>query len=163
MNSRPRAYESPALPLSYPGTVKTERRITDREEKFNRFVRNPHLRAARRTRPHIHWVVDRFLPIQIGRRIAEQHGFRRVHAKRCGKWAGDYLAKYLSKEVRAACLNGKRLWAGFGKGTGCRVKDIEVQSWLGDEYCRLRGKSGKITRVQCYRLLQDALRRLVLD
>src|ERR1017187_2343949 len=66
---------------------------------------------------HVHWLVDRFLPVQIVRRIAERHEFGRIHAKRVGKWVGDYLAKYLSKEVRAACLKGKRLWAGFGNAT----------------------------------------------
>ena len=107
---------------------------------------------------HIHWLVDRFVPVQIVRRIAERHGFGRIHAKRCGKWVGDYLAKYLSKEVRAACLKGKRLWAGFGEATWCRVKDINVRSWLGEEYWRLRGDAVGITKGQSYGILQDALR-----
>jgi hypothetical protein len=111
---------------------------------------------------HIHWLVDRFLPVQVVRRIAERHGFGRIHVKRCGKWVCGYLAKYLSKEVRAACLKGKRLWAGFGNATWCRVKDINVRSWLGDEYRRLRGESGTITRGQSYELLQDALRSYAL-
>lgn len=55
------------------------------------------------------------------------------------------MAKYLSKEIRAACLKGKRLWAGFGKVTWCRVKDIEVRSWLGDEYRRLRGDAVELS------------------
>jgi hypothetical protein len=98
------------------------------------------------------------LPVQIVRRIAERHGFGRIHAKRCGKWVGDYLAKYLSKEVRAACLKEKRLWAGFGDATWCRVKDINVRSWLGDEYRRLRGDDAAITRKQSCAILQNALR-----
>lgn len=106
---------------------------------------------------HIHWLIDRFVPVQIVRLIATRHGFGRIHAKRCGKWVGDYLAKYLSKEVRAACLKGKRLWAGFGSGTWCRVKDINVRSWLGDEYRRLRKDVQNITRKQSYGLLQQAL------
>jgi hypothetical protein len=76
----------------------------------------------------------------------------------CGKWVGDYLAKYLSKEVRAVCLKGKRLWAGFGKATWCRVKDIIVSSWLGTEYWRLRGDGVEVNRAQSYRILQEALR-----
>lgn len=83
---------------------------------------------------HIHWLVDRFLPVQIVRRIAERHGFGRIHVRRVGKDIGDYLAKYLSKEIRAACLKGKRLWAAFGAVTWTRVKDINVSSWLGTEY-----------------------------
>jgi hypothetical protein len=54
--------------------------------------------------------------------------------------------KYLSKEIRAACLKGKRLWASFGDATWCRVKDITVRSWLGDEYRRIRGDAPAITR-----------------
>jgi hypothetical protein len=108
---------------------------------------------------HIHWLVDRFLPVQVVRRIAKRHGFGRIHAKRCGKWVGDYLAKYLSKEVRAACLKGKRLWAGFGNATWCRVKDINVRSWLGEEYRRIRGGAVGITRSQSYQILQEALRK----
>jgi len=105
--------------------------------------------------------VDRFLPVQIVRRIAERHGFGRIHVKRCGKWVGDYLAKYLSKEVRAACLKGKRLWAGFGMATWCRVKDINVRSWLGQEYWRLRGDAVEVSREQSYGILQEALRNYV--
>jgi hypothetical protein len=107
---------------------------------------------------HIHWLVDRFLPVQIVRRIADRHGFGRIHAKRCGKWVGEYLAKYLSKEVRAACLKGKRLWAGFGNATWCRVKDINVRSWLGDEYRRIRAGAVGICRRKSYGILQEALR-----
>ena len=107
---------------------------------------------------HIHWLVDRFLPVQIVRRVAERHGFGRIHVRRCGKWVGDYLAKYLSKEIRAACLKGKRLWAGFGKATWCRVKDINVRSWLGQEYWRLRGDGVEVSREQSYSILQAALR-----
>jgi len=92
------------------------------------------------------------------RRIAEPHGFGRIHAKRCGKWVDDYLAKYLSKEVRAACLKGKRLWAGFGNAPWSRVKDINVRSWLGEEYRRIRGNVVGISREQSYSILQDALR-----
>src|SRR5580700_4940013 len=63
---------------------------------------------------------------------------------------GDYLAKYLSKEVRVSCLEGERLWAGFGNATWCRVEEITVRSWLGDEYRRLREGAGTITRKQSY-------------
>jgi hypothetical protein len=111
---------------------------------------------------HIHWLVNRFLPVQIVRRIAERHGFGRIHAKRCGKWVGDYLAKYLSKEVRAKCLKGKRLWAGFGSTTWCRVKDINVRSWLGDEYRRIRAGAVGISRRKSYGILQQALRNYAL-
>lgn len=78
--------------------------------------------------------------------------------KRCGKWVGDYLAKYLTKEVRAACLKGKRLWAAFGDARWCRVKDIIVSSWLGTEYWRLRGDAVEVSCEQSYGILQDALR-----
>lgn len=107
---------------------------------------------------HIHWMVDRFVPVQIVRRIAERHGFGRIHVKRCGKWVGDYLAKYLTKEARALCLKGKRLWAAFGDARWCRVKDIIVSSWLGTEYWRLRGDGVQVSREQSYGILQDALR-----
>jgi len=43
---------------------------------------------------------------------------------RRGKWVADYIAKYLSKEVRAGSRKGKRLWATFGDATWTRVKDI---------------------------------------
>ena len=79
-------------------------------------------------------------------------------ARRGGKRAGNYLAKYLSKEVGASCLKGKRLWAGFGNATWCRVKDINVRSWLGDEYRRLCGGVAGITRKESYSILQEALR-----
>jgi hypothetical protein len=105
---------------------------------------------------HIHWLVDRFIPVEIVRRIAEKHGFGRIHVERCGKWVGDYLAKYLSKEVRAVCLKGKRLWAGFGDAPWSRVKDILVRSWLGAEYWRIRGSDDGLTRGQSYGILKEA-------
>jgi len=108
---------------------------------------------------HVHWLVNRFLAVQVVRRIAGRHGFGRIHVKRCGKWVGEYLAKYLSKEIRAACLKGKRLWAGFGSGMWCRVKDIRVRSWLGDEFRRLRGDAVPITKKESYAILQEALRK----
>jgi len=107
---------------------------------------------------HVHWLANRFLPVQIVRAIALRHGFGRIHVKRCGKWVADYLAKYLSKEVRAGCLKGKRLWATFGDAIWTRVKDIVVRSWLGDEYRRLRRGDVGLTREQSYGILQDALR-----
>ena len=110
---------------------------------------------------HVHWLADRFLPVQIVRRIAERHGFGRIHVKRCGKWVAEYLAKYLSKEVRAGCLKGKRLWAAFGDATWTRVKDIIVRSWLGAEYWRLRGDDMELTRAQSYGILQKALMNFV--
>ena len=106
---------------------------------------------------HVHWLADRFLPVHIVRAIAERHGFGRIHVKRCGKWVADYLAKYLSKEVRAGCLKGKRLWAAFGDATWTRVNDIIVRSWLGEEYWRLRGDDEGLTRAQSYGILQEAL------
>ena len=107
---------------------------------------------------HVHWLANRFLPVQIVRAIALRHGFGRIHVKRCGKWVADYLAKYLSKEVRAGCLKGKRLWATFGDARWTRVKDIVVRSWLGDEYRRLRRGDVGLSREQSYGILQDALR-----
>jgi len=110
---------------------------------------------------HIHWLANRYLPVQVVRRIAEKHGFGRIHVERCGKWVADYLAKYLSKEIRAGCLKGKRLWACFGDFKWGRVKDIFVRSWLGDEYRRIRNGAEGITREQSYGILQDALRNFV--
>jgi hypothetical protein len=112
---------------------------------------------------HVHWLVHRFLPVRVVRQIAQRHGFGRIHVQRCGKWVGDYLAKYLSKEVRAVCLKGKRLWAAFGEIRWCRVKDIEVKSWLGEEYRRLRGVSGrKLSKRDSYAVLLHALRNYCL-
>jgi hypothetical protein len=74
----------------------------------------------------------------------------------------DYPAKYLSKEVRASCLKGKRLWAGFGEATWCRVKDIKVRSWLGDEYRRLLGDGGaRIGRKEGYAILSGGAAELL--
>jgi len=55
-----------------------------------------------------------------------------------------------------ACLPA--VWAGFGSARWCRVKDVNVRSWLGDEYRRLRGDGAAITRKESYAILQEALR-----
>ena len=53
---------------------------------------------------------------------------------------------------------GKRLWSGFGNASWCRVKDISVQSWLGNEYHRIRAGATGISRRQSDGILQEALR-----
>jgi hypothetical protein len=105
---------------------------------------------------HIHWLVNRRLPVAIIRPMAQRLGFGRINVKACDKGVGDYLAKYLSKEERAPCLKGKRLWACFGPVPWSRVKDIQVRSWLGSEYWRLRGDAMEVTREQSYGFLQEA-------
>ena len=40
----------------------------------------------------------------------------------------------------------------------CRVKDIYVRSWLGQEYRRLRWDAVELSREQSYGIFQDALR-----
>jgi len=58
----------------------------------------------------------------------EGYGFGRFHLKRIPVKNADYPAKHLGKQNRDECLNGKRLWAAFGKKEHTRVKDLEVDS-----------------------------------
>ena len=80
-------------------------------------------------RRNISRAAKKFKPLYTGANFRPMRILCRIHVKRCGKWVADYLAKYLSKEVRAGCLKGKRLWATFGDATWTRVKDIVVRSW----------------------------------
>lgn len=81
---------------------------------------------------HFHVLINRRLNIHVVRRFAELQGFfwidvRRATETRCGRLA-RYLGKYLSKQDRAECMRGRRLWQAFGKWGQTRCKDIVVES-----------------------------------
>ena len=42
-----------------------------------------------------------------------------------------YMGKYLTKEDRAPCLKGWRLWAAYGGWTWTKVKDVQFESEFG--------------------------------
>ena len=50
----------------------------------------------------------------------------------------------------------------FGNATWYRVKDINVRSWLGNEYRRIRAGAAGISRRKSYGILQQALRNYAL-
>jgi len=79
---------------------------------------------------HYHVVLNRFVPIEIVRSIAEKFGFFWLEMKECYTAAGlsSYLAKYLSKQHRPECLKGKRLWSAFGKWHHSKVKNVRCLS-----------------------------------
>jgi len=55
-------------------------------------------------------------------------GCGRIHVKQLGQLRAEYLAKYLAKQGRPECFQGKRLWAATGPFKHCKVKDVEVSS-----------------------------------
>jgi len=73
---------------------------------------------------HFHALIDRRLPVDIIRRVAQCYGIGRVHVFIARKDSAKYLAKYLSKTRSGPmCESGRflRRWSSFGKIPG-RVK-----------------------------------------
>ena len=68
------------------------------------------------------------MPVRILRSAAERYGFGRIHVKLVDKEGAGYLAKYLAKQGRSECFQGKRLCLSFGPFEHCKVKDVEVES-----------------------------------
>ena len=62
------------------------------------------------------------------RLLAERAGWGRIHVKMIPAEGASYLGKYLTKEGRAPCLKGWRLWAAFGPWKWTKVKDVKFES-----------------------------------
>jgi len=81
---------------------------------------------------HMHCIVRERLGVHRVRELWESIGGGRIHVCRVRERCFGYVAKYLCKGV--ACMKGMRLWACFGGFKGEKVKDVAVQSRLGDLY-----------------------------
>jgi hypothetical protein len=101
---------------------------------------------------HVHLVTNRFVDVNVARRLAKNAKWGRIHVMRIPVERGQYLAKYLSKN-RESCLKSWRLWAGFGKWDWSRVKEILIESPRGAIYrfcqrtLRLTGNRGFQLRI----------------
>ena len=60
--------------------------------------------------------------------LAERTGWGRIHVKIIPAEGASYLGKYLTKEGRAPCFKGWRLWAAFGPWKWTKVKDVKFES-----------------------------------
>jgi len=89
--------------------------------------------------------------------MAVKAGWGRIHVKRISAEGATYMGKYLTKEGRAPCLKGWRLWAAFGPWNSTKIKDVEFRSEYG---AILRGiiATGRELRGHFFRLvLADTL------
>jgi hypothetical protein len=77
---------------------------------------------------HVHLVTNAWIDVNEARAMAQKAGWGRIHVKRIPGEKAGYLGKYLSKEHRAPCFKGWRLWAAFGAWEWTRVKNVEFQS-----------------------------------
>lgn len=90
---------------------------------------------------HFHCLINRRLPIDIVRRVAQLHEFGRIQVEPADKKACHYLAKYLTKRThnKIFARSGKRSlrkWEAFGpfKKQATRLKDLTNES----DYWRFR-------------------------
>jgi hypothetical protein len=80
---------------------------------------------------HVHLVTNAWINVNEARVMAMQAGWGRIHVKRIPAAKAGYLGKYLSKEHRAPCFKGWRLWASFGSWEWTKIKDVEFSSDYG--------------------------------
>jgi hypothetical protein len=115
---------------------------------------------------HVHMVTTSRINVVEVRLMAEKAGWGRIHVKPIRPEGASYLGKYLTKEGRAPCLKGWRLWAAFGPWKWTKLKDVQFQS----EYSTIireliatgQGRQSYFMRLALadeiyYRLLQDNL------
>ncbi len=92
---------------------------------------------------HVHLVTNAWIDVNEARVMAKKAGWGRIHVKRIPSEKAGYLGKYLTKENRAACFKGWRLWAAFGPWSWTTVKEVEFRA----EYANvLRGLYGRLKR-----------------
>ncbi|HEX4139655.1 MAG TPA: hypothetical protein VHY09_04860 [Candidatus Methylacidiphilales bacterium] len=77
---------------------------------------------------HVHLVTNGWIDVNEARVMAVKAGWGRIHVKRIPAEKALYMGKYLSKEDRAPCLKGWRLWAAFGAWESTKVKDVKLDS-----------------------------------
>ena len=77
---------------------------------------------------HVHLVTNSWIDVNEARVMAQKAGWGRIHVKRIPAAKAGYLGKYLSKEHRAPCFKGWRLWAAFGVWDRTKTKDVEFTS-----------------------------------
>ena len=86
---------------------------------------------------HFHALINRYVNVNIVRRIASKYGFGRINVRRVRKGSGKigslarYMTKYLSKQDRPPCLKGKRMWQAFGEWSQTKCKDVVIDT----EFC----------------------------
>ena len=95
---------------------------------------------------HIHALFNRYARVEFIRQAARGYGFGRIHVKQVDKEGAEYLGKYLAKQGRPECFQGKRLWAAFGAFDHCKVKDAEVESdfTVAVKFCQKELKQSKL-------------------
>ena len=81
---------------------------------------------------HVHLVTNAWIDVNEARAMAKKAGWGRIHVKRIPADKACYMGKYLTKENRAPCFKGWRLWAAFGSWDWTKVKDVQFQSEFGD-------------------------------
>jgi len=77
---------------------------------------------------HVHMVTTSRINVVEVRLLAERAGWGRIHVKIIPAEGASYLGKYLTKEGRAPCFKGWRLWAAFGPWKWTKVKDVKFES-----------------------------------
>jgi hypothetical protein len=80
---------------------------------------------------HVHMVTNGWIDVNEARARAIKAGWGRIHVKRIPAEKALYMGKYLTKEDRAPCLKGWRLWAAFGPWESTKVKDVQFESEFG--------------------------------
>jgi hypothetical protein len=85
---------------------------------------------------HIHAVVDKYLPVDVVRRIWHSKAGEdsRLQVSKIGPGKAYYIGKYLAKGKREPALDGKQLWACFGMADNYRCQDIIVESKWTEAY-----------------------------
>ena len=73
-------------------------------------------------------MTNAWLDVNEARVMAKQAGWGRIHVKRIPANKASYMGKYLTKEHRAACFKGWRLWAAFGRWDWTKVKNVRFEA-----------------------------------
>ncbi len=86
-----------------------------------------------------------WIDVNEARVLAVKAGWGRIHVKRIPAEKALYMGKYLTKEDRAPCLKGWRLWAAFGAWESTKVKDVKFESEFNKIIRHLIATNGRLS------------------
>lgn len=114
----------------------SDREFADAFNRFNRLwakVRDGNFKGLRVFEPHksgllhAHVIINQRWDVNLIRRMALKAGLGRIHVRRACDGDGEYLSKYLRKNMNALA-KGVRAWGKLGRWEHTKICNVEIDS-----------------------------------
>lgn len=154
-----------------------DRAFADAWNRFNRRwgeIRSADFRGIRVFEPHksgflhCHAVINQRWDVNLIRTMTQAAGLGRIHARAGCEDDGEYLSKYLRKNMNALA-KGVRVWGKLGRWAHVKVSDVEIETPSGAYFktayhvlcAHIKSPRERYVqaRVEAYRLMLEEARR----